>query len=99
MLGIDRIRLHSTKVAFAVHLTHESQTIFQTHLKSALGSGEMESCEICLRNKTGPETFVRMQSIASRGSEGAPDLFAKLTDLTDPRRAEVQRLEVGDKLA
>ena len=99
MLGIDRIRLHSTKVAFAVHLTHESQTIFQTHLKSALGSGEMESCEICLRNKTGPETFVRMQSIASRGSEGATDLFATLTDLTDHRRAEVQRLEMEHKLA
>ena len=99
MLGIDRIRLHSTKVAFAVHLTRDSQTIFQTHLKSALGSGEMESCEICLRNKTGPETFVRMQSIASRGSEGATDLFATLTDLTDHRRAEVERLELEHKLA
>jgi two-component system cell cycle sensor histidine kinase/response regulator CckA len=99
MLGIDRIRLHSTKVAFAVHLTRDSQTIFQTHLKSTLGSGEMESCEICLRNKTGPETFVRMQSIASRGSESATDLFATLTDLTDHRRAEVQRLELEHKLA
>ena len=99
MLGIDRIRLHSTKVAFAVHLTRDSQTIFQTHLKSALGSGEMESCEICLRNKTGPETFVRMQSIASRGSEDATDLFATLTDLTDHRRAEVERLELEHKLA
>jgi len=99
MLGIDRIRLHSTKVPFAVHLTRDSQTIFQTHLKSALGSGEMESCEICLRNKTGPETFVRMQSIASRGSEGATDLFATLTDLTDHRRAEVERLELEHKLA
>ena len=99
MLGIDRIRLHSTKVAFAVHLTRDSQTIFQTHLKSTLGSGEMESCEICLRNKTGPETFVRMQSIASRGSEGATDLFATLTDLTDHRRAEVQRLELEHRLA
>jgi len=99
MLGIDRIRLHSTKVAFAVHLTRDSQTIFQAHLKSALGSGEMESCEICLRNKTGPETFVRMQSIASRGSEGATDLFATLTDLTDHRRAAVQHLELEHKLA
>jgi PAS domain S-box-containing protein len=99
MLGIDRIRLHSTKVAFAVHLTRDSQTIFQTHLKSTLGSGEMESCEICLRNKTGPETFVRMQSIASRGSEGTTDSFATLTDLTDHRRAEVQHLELEHKLA
>ena len=99
MLGIDRIRLHSTKVAFAVHLTRDSQTIFQTHLKTALGSGEMESCEICLRNKTGPETFVRMQSIASRGPEGVTDLFATLTDLTDHRRAEVERLELEHKLA
>jgi len=100
MLGIDRIRFHSTKVAFAVYLTRDSQTIFQPHLKSALGSGEMESCEICLRNKTGGrETFVQMQSIASRGSEGATDLFATLTDLTDHRRAEVQRLEIEHKLA
>ncbi len=99
MLGIDRIRLHSVKVGFAVHLTRDSQTVFRAHLKSALASDETESCEISLRNKTGPETFVRMQSIASRGSEGATDLFATLTDLTDHRRAEVQRLELEHKLA
>jgi two-component system cell cycle sensor histidine kinase/response regulator CckA len=99
MLGIDRVRLHAMKVSFAVHLTRDSQAIFRAHLKSALASGEMESCEISLRNKTGPETFVRMQSIASRGSESATDLFATLTDLTDHRRAEVQRLELEHKLA
>jgi two-component system cell cycle sensor histidine kinase/response regulator CckA len=99
MLGIDRLRLHSATVAFAVRLMRDSQTIFQTHLKNALASGKMESCEISLRGKNGPETFVRMQSIASRGSEGATDLFATLTDLTDHRRAEVQRLELEHKLA
>lgn len=99
MLGIDRVRLHAVKVNFAVHLTRDSQAIFRTHLKSALASGEMESCEISLRNKTGPQTFVRMQSIASPGSESATDLFATLTDLTDHRRAEVQRFELEQKLA
>ena len=99
MLGIDRIRLHRVKVAFAVHLTRESQAIFQTHLKSVLASGEMESCEVFLRDKIRSEKFVQMQSIASRGSEGATDLFATLTDLSDHRRAEVQRLELEHKLA
>jgi two-component system cell cycle sensor histidine kinase/response regulator CckA len=99
MLGINRIRLHSVKIAFAVQLTRDSQTTFQTHLTRALASGEMESCEISLRNETGTEIFVRMQSIAARRSEGAADLFATLTDLTAHRRAELQRLELEHKLA
>ncbi|MDP9254812.1 MAG: ATP-binding protein [Verrucomicrobiota bacterium] len=99
MLGIDRIRLHSAKVAFTVHLMRDSRKIFQSHLKNALASGEMESCEISLRGKTGAETLVRMQSIANRRSEGTIDLFATLTDLTDHRRVEVQRLDLEHKLA
>jgi PAS domain S-box-containing protein len=99
MLGIDRIRLHSAKVAFAPHLRRDSQAIFQAHLDGALASGEMESCELTLHGKRGEETFVRIQSIASRGADGATDLFATLTDLTDHLRAEVQRLELEHKLA
>jgi nitrogen-specific signal transduction histidine kinase/ActR/RegA family two-component response regulator len=39
-----------------------------------------------------------MQSISSSGPEGATDLFATLTDLTEHRRAEVHRLELEHKL-
>jgi two-component system cell cycle sensor histidine kinase/response regulator CckA len=99
MLGINRMRLRSAKNAFAAHLMRESRKIFQLHLQNVLASGTMESCEISLRGRTGAETFVRMQSIANRRLDGRIDLFATLTDLTDHRRAEVQRLELEHKLA
>jgi PAS domain S-box-containing protein len=98
MLGVNRARLHRRKFVFAMRLTPDSQSVFQAHFKRALGSFETESCEISLRRKTGAETFVRMQSIASRGAEGATDLFASLTDLTDHHRAEVQRLALEHRL-
>jgi two-component system cell cycle sensor histidine kinase/response regulator CckA len=98
MLGIDRLRLRSGKVLFVSCLARDSQTVFRTHLKKALTSSEMESCEISLRGKGGQETFVRMQIVSSSGAEGATDLFATLTDLTEHRRAEVHRLELERKL-
>ena len=98
MLGIDRVRLRSGKFVFVSRLTRASQTLFRTHLQRTLESSQMESCEISLRGSGGQETFVRMQSIASAGPEGAPDLFATLIDLTEHRRAEIHRRELERKL-
>jgi signal transduction histidine kinase/ActR/RegA family two-component response regulator len=98
MLGKDRARLRSGKLPFAAHLTRDSRSPFWSHVKKAHASSEMESCEISLRGRDGQETFVRMQSISSAGGEGATDLFATLTDLTEHRRAEVHRLELERKL-
>ena len=98
MLGIARARCRSGKVPFAARLGGDSRSVFRTHLKETLDTSEMESCEISLIGSGGQETFVRMQSIASSGAEGATDLFTTLTDLTAHRRAEVHRLELERKL-
>ncbi|MEP6686336.1 MAG: ATP-binding protein, partial [Verrucomicrobiota bacterium] len=98
MLGIARAGVRSGKVAFATRLAHDSQSVFRAHLKKTLASSEMESCEISLIGKDGQETFIRMQSIASSGPDGARDLFATLTDLTEHLQAEVHRLELERKL-
>src|SRR5450432_545655 len=98
MLGTARVRVGSGKIAFGTRLGHDSQAIFRTHLKRTLASSEMESCELSLLGKGGQETCVRMQSIASAGADGATDLFATLTDLTEHRRAEIRRLELESKL-
>jgi two-component system cell cycle sensor histidine kinase/response regulator CckA len=98
MLGIARVRASSGKVDFESRLRRDSGTVFRTHLRRTLVSSEMESCEISLRGRGGQATFVRMQSIASSGSDGATDLFATLTDLTENRRAEILRLELERKL-
>jgi two-component system cell cycle sensor histidine kinase/response regulator CckA len=99
MIGFDRVWLRSRNIPFVARLAPDSQTVFLTHLKRTLASSEMESCEISLRSQDGQETFVRMQSSSSFGSEGTTDLFSTLTDLTELRRAEVWRLELEHKLA
>ncbi len=88
MLGAERIRLHSGKVVFTAQVAHNSQGTFLAHLKNALASKKMESCGINLRNSAGTETFVRMQSVGSRGADSATDLLVTLTDLTALRNAE-----------
>lgn len=48
----------------------------------------MELCEISLRSPSGAETFVRMQSVGSRGAGDTTDLLVTLIDLTELKRAE-----------
>jgi PAS domain S-box-containing protein len=104
MLGFERNRLHSGKIALAAHLAHNSQRAFHAHLKKALASSKMESCELSLRSPSGIETFVRMQSIVSRGADNAADLFVALTDLTEHQQfeeilAQQKETAVADTLA
>lgn len=93
MLGVERVRLHSGKIVFTAHVAHGSQGTFHTHLKNALASKKMESCEISLRTPAGTETYVRMQIVGSRGADDTTDLLVTLTDLTALRNAE-QAIEV-----
>jgi signal transduction histidine kinase len=88
MLRVQRVRLHSRKVVFAAHVAQASQGAFYAHLKNALASSKMESCEIRLRSPSGAETFVRMQSVGSRGADDTADLLVTLTDLTELKHAE-----------
>lgn len=94
MLGIERIRLTTGKVAFAAHVAHGSQAAFHAHLRAALAlwnplaATKMASCELSLRSRAGVETFVRMQSIVSLGANDAKDLLVTLTDLSAHQQLE-----------
>jgi two-component system cell cycle sensor histidine kinase/response regulator CckA len=92
MLGVDRALLHRALRPFLTHVAPESLVVFEQHLEAALSSGQREMCELLLRGATGRETFVRMQSVISRGGEDEADFYITLTDLTEHRALE-QKLE------
>jgi signal transduction histidine kinase/ActR/RegA family two-component response regulator len=98
MLDVNRLQLHALPRPFLGHVTPDSLAIFQQNLASAVASGKMETCELSLRNGTGHETFVRMQSVTSRGERDERDFYITLTDLTERREIE-QKLELQKILA
>jgi two-component system, cell cycle sensor histidine kinase and response regulator CckA len=98
MLGIDRARIRSNKTNFAARVALGSLSTFQNHLKGALASVGMESCEITLRNATRGESFVQLQSVCSAGGNEPGELLVTLTDLTTQRRAEASRLDLEHTL-
>ncbi len=86
MLTIERNRLRSGKAPFGAHVSYESRDIFHAHFQKALTSMEMESCEVSLQSRSDGRTFVRMQSIATRGADESSEVFVTLTDLTEHQR-------------
>jgi len=98
MLGEKRVLLNTVPRTFLAHVSPESHVVFQQHLESTLASGKMETCELSLRNAAGHETFVRMQSVISRGEKDVKDFYLTLTDLTERREIE-QKLALQRVLA
>jgi signal transduction histidine kinase len=98
MLEIDRAVLHRGPCPFLTHVAPECVGVFEQHLESALCSGKMEMCELLLRGAASNETFVRMQSVSSRGDSNEADFYITLTDLTDRREIE-RKLELQKILA
>ncbi len=98
MINMNRARLHDGPHLFLGHVAPESLTVFEQHLESALSSGKMEMCELLLRGTGGHGTFVRMQSVISRGETERPDFYITLTDLTEHRKIE-RKLEEQKILA
>jgi signal transduction histidine kinase len=98
MLGVDRARIRSHKVNFAARVTTGCVSTFHNHLKSALTSLGMESCEISLRDSTRGESVVHVQSVCSGGTSESVELFVTLTDLTEQKRAEAGRWDLEQKL-
>jgi PAS domain S-box-containing protein len=88
MLDVNRALLHSGPRPFLAHVAPDSLAVFEQHLESALSSGKIETCELSLRNATGRETFVRMQSVISRSEKDETDFYITLTDLTERREIE-----------
>ena len=88
MLGVNRALLGRTTRSFLAHVSLESLGAFKQHLELALGSSKMEMCELELRTIADIRTFVRMQSVASRGDGDTLDLYTTLTDLTERREIE-----------
>lgn len=88
MLGVNRAQFYLGRRPFLAHVAPSSLGVFQQHFENAFNSGIPESCDLTLRNATGMETFVRMQSVRSRGEGKATELYVTLTDLTERRRVE-----------
>jgi signal transduction histidine kinase len=108
MLDVDRGQLHTIPRPFLSHVVPDFLVALKQHLESALASGKMEVCELLLRGATGHETFVRMQSVISRGEKDEMDFYITLTDLTEHHDIEerlgiqllrAQRLENIGRLA
>ncbi|MDB6155382.1 MAG: hypothetical protein JWL90_3835 [Chthoniobacteraceae bacterium] len=88
LLGLSREALHTSSQRFLSHVAPQCHADFQRHLASALESGKMEMCELMLCDAAGVETFVRVQSVRSRGEQDAWTLYVTLTDLTERRKIE-----------
>ena len=98
MLGAERDRLCLGKTPLSPFLSGNSQGTFTVHLRNALASRQMESCEVRLRKRSGGETLVRMQSVASGGAGEEIDLLVTLTDITEHVHAEAERARLERKL-
>jgi signal transduction histidine kinase/ActR/RegA family two-component response regulator len=98
MLDVKRVQLNTVPRTFLAQVSPASHVVFQQHLESALASGKMEMCELSLRNGAGRETFVRIQTVISRGEKDEMDFYITLTDLTEHREIE-QKLELQKLLA
>src|SRR5438128_3900604 len=98
MLSEKRVLLNTVPRTFLAHVSSESHIVFQQHLESTVASGKMETCELWLRNAAGHETFVRIQSVISRGEKDEKDFYLTLTDLTERREIE-QKLALQRVLA
>jgi signal transduction histidine kinase len=98
MLDEKRMLLNTVPRRFLAHVALDSLALFEQHLESALASGKMETCELSLRNATGHETFVRMQSVISRNEKDETDFYVTLTDLTE-RHEIAQKLELQKAFA
>ena len=92
MLGIETDPIANNAFALADFVASESREVLQAHLQDALAlssplaTRKMETCELTLRGKIGK--FVRMQTVVSAGEDGARDLLATLTDLSEHRKLE-----------
>src|SRR5438876_6356039 len=98
MLDEKRVVLNTVPRTFLAHVAADSLVLFEQHLESALASGQMETCDLSLRNAAGHETFVRMQSVISRGKKDETEFYVTLTDLTERREIE-QKLELQKAFA
>jgi two-component system CheB/CheR fusion protein len=88
MLELKRSDLRRAQRPLLLHVAPSAHSTFLHHLDDAFESGKLEMCELALQNPAGTETFVRMQSVRSRGEGGLPELYMTLTDLTERQRIE-----------
>ena len=95
MLGVSRAQLKSSPKPLCLYLPHEFRESFGQHLQRAVESLQMEVCELVLRPLGRGEMPVRIQSVAHRDDSGPVELLVTLSDISELKRLEQERLKAA----
>jgi PAS domain S-box-containing protein len=84
MLNIERSRLIGKP--FILHITPEAdcRTIFSSHIKNVLQTGERQTCEVEIKHKDGSVFFAALESVPS----DADTVRTAMSDITQRKQAE-----------
>jgi signal transduction histidine kinase len=92
LLGVRRSDLARASRPLLLHVTPASQPACVEHLAAAFTSGQVEECEVALRNPRGGEFAVRLQSVR-HGGEDSDELCVALIDESKHERLEHELAE------
>ena len=96
LLGLERDYLISKPVTRFI--VKEDQDIYYLHRKQLLETQAPQVCELRMLRKGGAPFWARIEAIVAQGSEDAPLCWTTVSDITERKRAEEERLEMERRL-
>jgi PAS domain S-box-containing protein len=96
LLGWERGRL--IKQPMTRFIVRDDHHLYSLHSKQLLETEAPQVSELRMVKKTGTTFWARMEAILARGSDDARACRTSVSDITDLKRAEEQRLEMEHRL-
>jgi PAS domain S-box-containing protein len=96
LLGWERG--HLIKQPLPRFILREDQDIYYRHRKQLLETQAPQVSELRMVRRDGTPFWARMEAILARGSDDAPLCRTSVSDISDRKRAEEQRLEMEHRL-
>jgi PAS domain S-box-containing protein len=79
-------------------IVKEDQDIFYLHRKKIIDTGSIQSCELRMLVGGASEIWVRIQSTLAQANSGIPIFHLVLSDITERKNAEFERIYALDAL-
>ena len=95
-LGMTRGDL--VKRPFSSFIYHEDKDRYYLHSNQLLTSGEPQRCEVRLVRKDAAPFWARYQAITAQDADGAPVCRVVVSDITERRQAEQQKIDTMNYL-
>jgi len=81
-------RAYLDRKPFVVFLSQEYHIPFFTHLRRVFELGQRQSAEIQIKNRSGENTWMHLESRRQESVKGQPQCLTTVIDLTDRKRIE-----------